>query len=1276
MADVEATFRLHDRASRPARDIKQEMEALDRAALRAGASLDTVGSQKQEQQMGRATKSMRTLNNETQRGNSLAGVFRNRWVMIAGAVVAAAPGVARLAGIIGQLSGSLLNAIGGAGVIGGGALGAFIVGLGSVGIVAKGVASDLKASQKALDTYNTAVKLHGATSKQAALDAQKLNIALKAAPAGTMTLLTNVKALKAEWKSATEAARGYLVQAAGHVVGRVRQAGPQLASMVNANTQAFSQGAVGFFDRILSPDSMRSLSQISAGFRRDMPIASDALSNLVLSMGRLIAAAQPFATQFIARFDEWTKHLNIASQDTEYLRFRMAGMVDQFKRWMNLGGAVIRFLQELSRSAQGGGAEVKGIADSLDRVTRWMQDNPVKMARFWQQSTTLAFQLGHTVEWIFKLFGSLNSSLGGTWDALMKIVGNLGPQLLRTFNEVATTLSMVSGGIAGLGTPLSMILSLVNTLLGGVNWLLRHVPGLGAILSGALAAVGIIKMATWMGRFVGIIPKATSEMAALTAATNAAATASERLALSGGVGMVGGRGGAVAIGGLGSRMNPIIAGGGVTAAETAATTGARLGRFSQIPLLAAAGGAAAKARGLGAVRGVLGGFRGGAGPLGMGVLIGSTALSMVPSKYMPGGATTTGALSAIGTGASIGAIAGLVGGPLAPITSGVGALIGGGIGGGIYAAQHIFGGRRGTTQAQGLQAGLASDLGGLGGSNPRTLSQINAQIQVLQSYARMTRGMNDQSSREFHKNVVADLSLLKSVQPQMRAMERHADVNKTVGFGQSLGGAFNVVSGARGPAAGMRFVTQQALAEWSKLGPAGKENLARNLMSWGAQMRQQNPDLVKPFDELKDSIIGKFKETTDHLRQVSPANWNAIATAMATPIEQARESINANLTAIQQRAVGALVAMGLSGKAAATLVAGMESGNASATGLAGAIGSGAVSAGGVMSPHAGGGRIVGSGLRDTVSMGRNLVAPGELVVNRHSEARANQVLGMHGLSLGGLVAGESRPHSFPTRYATGGRVSSGSLFPGSSALPGLPGALVDTTGLLVSAATATRLNAILGGGAGKRAGGGMAGLAGGTSGSNQKLGYQMMLAMGWPASEWPALKALWNGESGWSAAAYNSSSGATGIPQSLPGRKMASAGADWRTNPATQIKWGLGYIAGRYGTPSNAYSQWMGRAPHWYGDGADFIARRPQMIGVGDKGDERVTITPTRRGKVSYGRGGGGINLGGIHIDRIDATGPSGAIKSMIVGEVRDALAEIADELHRVGMSPEEELTR
>lgn len=81
------------------------------------------------------------------------------------------------------------------------------------------------------------------------------------------------------------------------------------------------------------------------------------------------------------------------------------------------------------------------------------------------------------------------------------------------------------------------------------------------------------------------------------------------------------------------------------------------------------------------------------------------------------------------------------------------------------------------------------------------------------------------------------------------------------------------------------------------------------------------------------------------------------------------------------------------------------------------------------------------------------------------------------------------------------------------------------------------------------------------------------------AVQFDCLDRLWTHESGWSVSSANPS-GAYGIPQALPGRKMASAGADWRTNGKTQIRWGLGYIADRYGTPCGAWAHY--RSHHWY----------------------------------------------------------------------------------------------
>ncbi|MEU5592450.1 transglycosylase SLT domain-containing protein [Streptomyces sp. NPDC020298] len=82
------------------------------------------------------------------------------------------------------------------------------------------------------------------------------------------------------------------------------------------------------------------------------------------------------------------------------------------------------------------------------------------------------------------------------------------------------------------------------------------------------------------------------------------------------------------------------------------------------------------------------------------------------------------------------------------------------------------------------------------------------------------------------------------------------------------------------------------------------------------------------------------------------------------------------------------------------------------------------------------------------------------------------------------------------------------------------------------------------------------------------------------AAQFNAFSNIVKRESGWNVSATNSSSGAYGLVQALPGSKMASAGSDWKTNPATQIKWGLDYMKSRYGSPAAAWKFWQ--ANGWY----------------------------------------------------------------------------------------------
>ena len=100
------------------------------------------------------------------------------------------------------------------------------------------------------------------------------------------------------------------------------------------------------------------------------------------------------------------------------------------------------------------------------------------------------------------------------------------------------------------------------------------------------------------------------------------------------------------------------------------------------------------------------------------------------------------------------------------------------------------------------------------------------------------------------------------------------------------------------------------------------------------------------------------------------------------------------------------------------------------------------------------------------------------------------------------------------------------------------------------------------------------------SGSPRQIAQATLGSFGWSSSQFSCLDPLWEHESRWSVTAANPGSGAFGIPQALPGSRMASAGPDWQTSAATQINWGLRYIRDTYGSPCAAWSH--EQAAGWY----------------------------------------------------------------------------------------------
>lgn len=150
------------------------------------------------------------------------------------------------------------------------------------------------------------------------------------------------------------------------------------------------------------------------------------------------------------------------------------------------------------------------------------------------------------------------------------------------------------------------------------------------------------------------------------------------------------------------------------------------------------------------------------------------------------------------------------------------------------------------------------------------------------------------------------------------------------------------------------------------------------------------------------------------------------------------------------------------------------------------------------------------------------------------------------------------------------------------------------------------------------------------TGSAQRTAQAMLSQFGWGGNQWSPLRDLWQGESGWRWNARNPSSGAYGIPQSLPaskmGRREQGGGPDYMTNPDTQIRWGLTYIRGAYGSPRSAYSKWLNRTPHWYAGGG--VLTEP-IMGMGLRTGRKYGFA--ERG-MEHLRPGSGTGSGATHV--------------------------------------------
>lgn len=282
-------------------------------------------------------------------------------------------------------------------------------------------------------------------------------------------------------------------------------------------------------------------------------------------------------------------------------------------------------------------------------------------------------------------------------------------------------------------------------------------------------------------------------------------------------------------------------------------------------------------------------------------------------------------------------------------------------------------------------------------------AQINALVKGIKQETDARRSLVQQLHAE-----AADRS---------RALGHHAAANyqaRYVNDRKNMGvtGAFGEVSGA-------------SLQHLSHMGPAGGRVFAQDMLNWAEKLRKKSPQITAQVTMLSAAITKRFQAMGKSVSVVngqiltgSQKEWSGISGAITDSVQSALPATSKAFAALKAQALGSLKAMGYSTSQAQTLFTGVRTNTFAKDKSGAAI---LPSAGALGSTHARGGRLQGTGMKDTVPLAAGgLGAPGELVVNRHTESKANRVLGMFGTTLGRMVGHETRRHDAPM-YATGGR---------------------------------------------------------------------------------------------------------------------------------------------------------------------------------------------------------------------------------------------------------------
>lgn len=906
------------------------------------------------------------------------------------ALMAAGAGFARpLIGGAGALLGSAYE-----GALGGGALAATGYGTAALGgglafAAAKPMATQMQAAYKAEVNLSKAIAVHGANSTSAATAQAQLNMALKQAPKGTRGFLKELTDFRQAWAQASRGAQSNLLGGARGFLGGVRQGfRPTYGPAAGVVTGAIQREGTRF-GQFLGTDRTvhRGVTSGAGMFAENLPYVRRDSEAIVRMWLNLMRAMRPFFRDFnhdVTRvLEDWAKR----SQDQERLRGHLRQDLDSLKTWVRLAGAAYRLTRDLLHLGAPSGNTLLGeMTGQLNTWDRQVRRNPEQVRRFFRESVSSVKSLAGALKGLIGTLNNLLRAIQPTLDALSGLVA-LGTQT----------------GV--LGTPGG---------LGALYGAYRGARGFGG--GGGRGGGG----GGFMGLGVG-----GAELAAGGAAYGGyRGLRGARTAVAAGARPT------IPVGGVASNRygsvleRPMIYNGVPGAAPGAPGVGA--GRFVAVerPM-------AGPVSQLGRTR--LLGSRTLARGAGLAGRYGPMALRGAARAYLPiATVLAVGAASrrGLGPGARVQSALSSVDptGSIHMPMSGADARASGNDAADKFLQQHPRIGARGirgamrsliTTPFQGHLAdtnisrfgelkALATRDGGVGDAARSRVAEYQALLKIERQVAREEKTIRDARQRQHADKMIVDEAK-----------------------------AYDILAKKLGPKSAIRTWMKDYRADLRQLGPAGRKELGRAGAKWVAQMRENGQITNAQARRMNRSIVQDFADMGQKVKIIngkiytdSDKQWKNIADQLGSHAERARQRVTDAFTAIQREAMNQLTAMGFSRGEAKHLVQmgdnskrGQRDASAIVKNRNDPLSGGAFQQrrGGPMGTRVRqrGGRIEGHGLRDTVNVAAGYrAAPGELIVNRHTERRVNQFLG-GGTTLAREVQKEQRGHSQALRDQMG-----------------------------------------------------------------------------------------------------------------------------------------------------------------------------------------------------------------------------------------------------------------